>query len=70
MAPAPRMTVDEYLETPETVTPTELIYGVLRVADAPTPRHQLALMDLGVALWTHVRAYDLGKIVLSPIASM
>lgn len=67
MAPAPRMTVDEYLETPETVTPTELIYGVLRVADAPTPRHQLLLMDLAVALWTHVRAYNLGKVILSPI---
>lgn len=67
MAAAPRMTVDEYLETPETVTPTELIYGALRVADSPTPRHQLVLMDLAVALWTHVRAYDLGKVVISPI---
>lgn len=29
------MTTEEYLQTPETKTPTELIYGVLQVADTP-----------------------------------
>ena len=29
------MTVGEYLQTPESVVPQELVYGVLRVADAP-----------------------------------
>ena len=36
------MTVEEYLQTPETLRPQELIYGALRVADAPLPRHQLS----------------------------
>ena len=68
MSPAPRiMTTSEYFRTPETVTPAELIYGTLRVADAPTPRHQSVLLDLGVALRAHVRAKDLGRVWVAPI---
>ncbi len=56
MAPAPRlMTVDEYFKTPETVKPMELIFGVLRVADSPSPRHQSAVAHLFRALDAHVR---------------
>jgi len=33
------MTVAEYLRTPETVLPQELVFGALRVADAPLTRH-------------------------------
>jgi hypothetical protein len=36
-----RMTTVEYLETPETVQPRELIYGELHVADAPTVTHSV-----------------------------
>jgi Uma2 family endonuclease len=68
MAPAPRlMTVDEYFRTPETVTPMELAFGVLRVADAPTPRHQSAVLQLGLALDHHVRERRLGRIWLAPL---
>jgi hypothetical protein len=49
------MTVDDYFNTPETVKPMELAFGVLRAADAPTPRHQSAVAHLFVALNTHVR---------------
>jgi hypothetical protein len=38
------MTVDDYFRTPETVRPMEIIFGVMRVADSPTPRHQSALV--------------------------
>ena len=61
------MTTEEYLNTPEVVLPQELIYGVLRVADAPLPRHQAAVRDFCLALGTHVYERRLGEIWLSPI---
>jgi hypothetical protein len=44
------MTTEEYLQTPETLQPTELIYGVLRVADSPLAPHQAAVLDTSLAL--------------------
>jgi Uma2 family endonuclease len=67
MAPAPLLTTDEYLRTPETLNPTEVIYGALRVADAPTPRHQQAVGAFHLALAPHVRERRLGKVLLSPL---
>lgn len=65
---APRlMTVDEYFRTPETVRPMELAFGVLRVADSPTPRHQAAVAELFLALNAHVEERDLGRVWLSPL---
>ena len=69
MAPAPPlMTVDDYFtNTPETVMPAELVFGTLRVADSPTPRHQSAVAELFRALDAHVRARALGKVWLAPL---
>lgn len=69
MAPAPPlMTVDEYFtNTPETVKPMELIFGVLRVADSPMPRHQMAVVDLLRALDGHVRERRLGRVWVAPL---
>lgn len=65
---APRlMTVDEYFKTPETVKPMELAFGVLRVADSPTPRHQSAVAELFYTLRGHVRARRLGTMWLAPL---
>ena len=61
------MTTAEYLSTPETVVPQELIYGVLRAADAPLPQHQAAVGDFHLALATHVHERSVGEIWLSPI---
>jgi Uma2 family endonuclease len=61
------MTTAEYLRTPESLVPTELIYGVLRVADAPTPRHQRAVRDLCFALVEHAEPRHLGEVWLSPL---
>ena len=61
------MTTTEYLNTPETLNPQELIYGVLRAADAPAPSHQAAVGDLFIALATHVRDEQSGEVWLSPI---
>jgi hypothetical protein len=50
------MTVDEYFSyTPYSLKPMELIYGALRVADSPMPRHQSAVLQLLLALDGHVR---------------
>ena len=68
MAPAPPlMTLDEYLKTPETVKPTELIYGAMRVAESPTARHQSAVLQLVRALDAHVRTHQLGEMWLAPL---
>jgi Uma2 family endonuclease len=61
------MTTEEYLQTPETKTPTELIYGVLRVADTPLPRHQRAVADLFLALARFTEENNLGEVWLSPL---
>ena len=61
------MTVAEYLRTPETVLPQELIFGTLRVAEAPLPRHQRAVGHLFLALHEHVSELTLGEVWLSPI---
>jgi hypothetical protein len=50
MAAPKLMTVDEYLRPPETVRPAELRFGVLRVAESPTPRHQSAVARIFRAL--------------------
>lgn len=61
------MTTEEYLRTPETNKPAELIYGALRVADSPLAPHQAAILDLSLALVPHVRANGLGEIWLAPL---
>src|SRR5262245_23135287 len=69
VAPAPPlMSVDEYFtKTPVTVQPMELIFGALRVAESPTPKHQSAVLKLVLALTAHVRAHDLGTVWVSPL---
>jgi Uma2 family endonuclease len=60
-------TVNEYLRTPETSLPQELVYGALRVADAPLPPHQRAVARLFRALDDHVTDRGLGEVWLAPI---
>jgi Uma2 family endonuclease len=61
------MTTAEYLATPETVRPQELAFGVWRVADSPTPRHQEAVLRLAVALHAHVEAQKVGTLWPAPL---
>lgn len=65
--PAPRLSTDEYLRTPETMLPQELVYGALRDAPAPAPRHQSVLVWMLVALVRHVYDRGLGVVLPSPI---
>jgi Uma2 family endonuclease len=61
------MTTAEYLRTPESLVPAELIYGTLRVAESPLPRHQAVVLDLAMALVSHVRERQLGSVWISPL---
>jgi Uma2 family endonuclease len=67
MSPAPVLTSDQYFRTPETLRPTELVYGALRVAEAPSVLHQQAVGAFYLALSRHVRDRGLGCVLLSPI---
>ena len=67
MAAAPVMTTDEYLRTPESLLPAELIDGAVRAAESPSVRHQQAVAAFHLALAPHVRAQRFGRVLLSPL---
>jgi Uma2 family endonuclease len=60
------MTTAEYLDTPETVLPRELAYGVMHVADAPSVSHQRVVLELALHLAPFVRASGLGELMVAP----
>jgi Uma2 family endonuclease len=62
-----KMTTAEYLQTPETVLPRELTYGVLHVAESPSTSHQRVVRDLLVALVPFVRERRLGEVLPAPM---
>ena len=65
--PAPRLTVDEYLRTPETMLPQELVWGMVRDAPAPAPGHQWAVGRCFIVLTEHVQRHAAGRVWVSPI---
>jgi Uma2 family endonuclease len=67
MAAPGLMTTQEYLRTPETRRPQELIFGRFRVSDAPLPRHQQIVAELHIPLALHVRKLRLGSVWLAPL---
>lgn len=67
MSPSARMTLAEYLVTPETLLPQELVDGVLRVADSPVLPHQLSVRDFLLALATHAGERNLGEVIPAPM---
>jgi Uma2 family endonuclease len=67
MVPAPLLTTAEYLRTPETLRPSELVYGAWRVSESPSVKHQQAVGAFYLALVPHVRLQRLGRVLLSPL---
>lgn len=63
----PLMTLDEYLKTSDTTATAELAYGLLRVGESPSERHQSTVMRLRQTLDTHVRARDIGQVRIAPL---
>ncbi len=64
---APRLSVIEYLDGPETSRRRELEWGILRDAPSPIYSHQALVTRLVVLLDAHVRPRALGHVVVSPI---
>jgi Uma2 family endonuclease len=63
-----RWTYAEFSRLPsESGTRYEVIDGELAVTPAPTPRHQMVVTDLVVALGTFVRQHGLGRILAGPV---
>ena len=62
-----RVTTEAYLECPETVVPQELVYGLVRDAPAPTPRHQDVVGMIYRQLQTYFERTRSGKAWISPI---
>jgi Uma2 family endonuclease len=60
------MTLHEYLATPESVLPQDLIFGTLRVAEAPLVPHQRTVLRLAVALRSLVLRHQLGEVLIAP----
>jgi Uma2 family endonuclease len=61
------MTLQEYQQTPESVLPQELIYGVVTAADAPFVPHQRIVFQLARALDTHVNDARVGEVFVAPL---
>jgi Uma2 family endonuclease len=62
-----RLTVGEYLDLPETVSPMELVHGIVRDAPSPDFPHQSVVTRLGALLYGHVRQFGLGRVCLAPM---
>jgi len=62
-----RMTLDAYLAGEETNRPQELAYGLLREPAAPGFQHQLVVGRIYARLDQHVRRYNAGQVVASPV---
>jgi Uma2 family endonuclease len=67
MKSLPKMTLRDYLRTPETKRPLELAYGVLREPPAPGFAHQVIVAKIHIVLDRHVRRYRLGRVLESPV---
>lgn len=65
--PAPQLTTNEYFRMPETLLPQELVWGMVRDAPAPAPRHQSAVLRFIVALAEHLETTGTGELFVSPI---
>ena len=61
------LTTSEYLQTAETLRVQELIYGTVRVAESPAPRHQDLLLDIAVLLRVFVGQHRLGSVWIAPL---
>lgn len=61
------LTTNEYLQTAESLRVQELLYGTLRVAESPTPRHQNLLLELAILMRVYVRQYRLGTVWIAPL---
>jgi Uma2 family endonuclease len=61
------LTTAEYLQTAETLRVQELIFGMMRVEESPSPRHQDLLLEIAVLLRVFVGQHRLGSVWIAPL---
>lgn len=61
------MRTDEYFLGPESNTPRELVFGVVREPPAPFPYHQGVVTRLASVLHAHTAQNRLGDVYVSPV---
>lgn len=61
------MTLMEYFNTTETLLPEELIFGAVRVAEAPSVHHQRVVLRMAIALEAHAQRTASGEVFVAPI---
>ncbi len=61
-----KIKLDDYLHSPETNRPMELVYGYVREPPSPFGDHQTAVLRIGSRLDAHVRRDDLGRVFIAP----
>ncbi len=61
------LTTSEYLQTAESMRVQELIFGTLRVAEAPAFRRQNLLLELAVLMRVFVGQHNLGTVCIAPL---
>jgi Uma2 family endonuclease len=61
------MTTAEYLQTPESTLPNELVFGQLRVAEAPSTSHQRVVRELLLVLAQETSAHGAGEVLCAPL---
>ncbi len=62
-----KLTVHEYFRLPESVQPSELVFGMVREPPAPRYGHQNVLTHLAALLDRHVRELSLGDVCVAPV---
>ena len=62
-----RLATNDYLTTPETLLPQELVWGLVREATAPSTAHQRTVGHLFIRLSMHLRETGAGDAWLSPV---
>lgn len=65
--PAPRIRTNDYLRTPETLLPQELVFGYVREATAPSAAHQRVVGALFIRLSQYLHQTGAGEAWLSPL---
>jgi Uma2 family endonuclease len=61
------LTTSEYLQTAETLRVQELINGMVRLAESPSPRHQDLLLEIAVLLRVFVGQHRVGSVWIAPL---
>ena len=64
---AKRLTFSDYLALPETKQRCEIVDGRLLMAPAPTPYHQVVVLNIAVLLKSYIQPMDLGIVLAAPV---